>query len=250
MPFDPSIGIYVLIGLCAQLVDGTLGMGYGVLTNSVLMSMGLSPAVSSASVHLSEIFTTGLSGFFHTRFGNVEKGLFRKLVVPGVIGGAVGAYLLTSIDGRFIRPFISCYLCIMGIIIIVKTLREREQQKTEKHLIPLGLAGGFFDALGGGGWGPIVTSTLIAKGNAPRFTIGSVNTAEFFVTLAQSLVFIVTIGSVPWKIVIGLLCGGAIAAPWGAWLCRKLPHKPFSYAVGILIIALSARTLLLAFLNR
>lgn len=240
---DPIFFIFVIVGFLAQIVDGTLGMGYGVISTSVLLGAGIPPGMASASVHASEIFTTGTSGLFHVRFGNVDRSLFSRLVIPGVLGGIAGAYVLSSVDGKAIKPFISTYLLIMGVIILLRAFRKAGTGDPGKRVIPLGLAGGFFDALGGGGWGPLVTSTLVASGSPPRFTIGSVNTAEFFVTVAESITFILTIGLTHWKIILGLIAGGIIAAPLGAHLCRKIPVREMTIGVGILIILLSIRTL-------
>ena len=168
--------------------------------------------------------------------------------LPGVLGGITGAYILTSIDGNAIKPFVSGYLLLMGVVILAKALsRNHVHREVKSHLISLGLSGGFFDAVGGGGWGPIVTTTLVARGNMPRYAIGSVNFSEFFVTFAQSVTFLLTLGMLStWKIIIGLLAGGVLAAPLAAVATRKLPHRLLMGMVGVLIIALSVRTLVLA----
>ncbi len=242
------IWTFVIVGFFAQLIDGALGMAYGVSSNTFLLSLGIPPAAASASVHISEIFTTAVSGVFHLRFGNVRKDLFLKLLIPGVIGGASGAYLLTNIDGNVIKPYINAYLLIMGLVILRKALVKTEPEKHITNWVsPLGLIGGFFDAVGGGGWGPIVTTTLVARGNSPRKTIGSVNTSEFFVTLAESIVFILTLGLMNWKMIVGLLVGGVIAAPVAAYLTNKLPTRLLMGMVGLLISFLSIRTLLQIF---
>ena len=238
-----SIVTFIVVGFLAQIVDGTLGMGYGVLSSSFLLSMALSPGVTSASVHTSEMFTTGISGFFHMRMGNVDPSLFKKLLIPGLLGGIIGAYLLSSIDSMKIRPFIALYMFLMGAVILWRAFKKVKAVDMDDKIIPLGFAGGFCDAIGGGGWGPIVTSTLVAAGSSPRNTIGSVNTAEFFITMAESITFIITIGLSHWKIILGLLTGGVLAAPLGAWLCKKLPARGMSAAVGILIVILSVRTI-------
>ncbi len=240
-----NIFIFILFGFIAQLIDGSLGMAYGVSSNTFLLSIGLPPAAASASVHAAEVFTTGASGVFHLKFGNVRKNLFLKLLIPGVIGGALGAYILTSIPGEAIKPYISAYLLVMGGVILYKAFNHRgEEKEINTFISPLALAGGFFDAIGGGGWGPIVTTTLVARGNSPRSTIGSVNLAEFFVTLAVSVTFIVTIGLEFWKVIVGLLIGGVLAAPFGAYLAKRLPAWVLMIAVGLLISLLSLRTLL------
>lgn len=248
---DTSILVYVLVGFLAQIIDGALGMAYGVSSNTFLLSLGLPPAAASASVHMAEVVTTGISGFSHWRLGNVDWKLVRRLLFAGMIGGAVGAYLLTSIDGDILKPYIAAYLLIMGGAIITKAFRMKQAQGTGENHSPrislLGLLGGFCDAIGGGGWGPVVTSTLVARGKHPRLTIGSVNFSEFFVTLTQSVVFVLTLNFTQyWQIILGLLLGGAVAAPLAARMTKKLPLKALMVMVGSLIIVLSIRTILLA----
>lgn len=244
-----NIMICMLVGFVAQIIDGALGMAYGVSSNAFLLSVGIPPSVASASVHVSEMFTTGISGLSHLRLGNVDKELVRKLLIPGVIGGVIGAYILTAVPGDVIKPFVSAYLLIMGVVILIKAWRQGDGGESRTPLIPLGLAGGFFDAIGGGGWGPIVTTTLVARGKHPRFAIGSVNTAEFFVTVSESVTFIVAIGMSlvqNWPVIVGLLLGGMIAAPLAAYICKRLPVRVLMALVGILIVILSIRTIYLA----
>lgn len=221
-------------------------MGYGVSATSLLLSFGTSPAVASASVHVAEVATTGLSGYHHWKAGNVVNTLTRKLLIPGAIGGAAGAYILSEVPADAIKPFIAVYLLLMGVIILAKAWRRSVHVGSEKHLFPLGLGGGFFDAIGGGGWGPIVVGTMLARGNEPRTTIGSVALAEFFVTLTTSLTFIVTIGVSHWLTVAGLALGGALAAPLAARMTGRIQARPLMIAVGIFVILLSLRTLILA----
>ena len=234
------------VGFFAQIIDGTLGMAYGVSSTSFLLGLGIPPAAASASVHTAEIFTTAASGLAHLRFGNVNKALLPKLLVPGIIGAVLGAYILTSLPGKTIKPFIAAYLLVMGVIILRKAIKPLAEKEVNTHVVPLGLAGGFFDAIGGGGWGPIVTSTLLARGNHLRFTVGTVNMAEFFVTCAASLTFIITIGLTHWQLILGLLLGGVIASPLAAIICKKLPAKSLMLMVGVLILLLSLRTLYLS----
>lgn len=243
-----SIVTYVVVGFLAQLIDGALGMAYGVSSTTFLLSAGVSPAAASASVHTAEVFTTLVSGVSHWRLGNVDRKLFTQLLVPGVIGGIAGAYILSNISADTIKPFISLYLMLMGVRILVKALRESPKvREAFEHLFPLGIIGGFFDAIGGGGWGPIVTTTLVARGNNPRMTIGSVNTVEFFVTSAEAATFLLafSVGSYG-TIILGLIIGGILAAPMAAVICRKLSPRKLMVIVGVLIIALSIRTILLA----
>lgn len=250
---EPEVGTFLLsilpfifVGFLAQMIDGALGMAYGVSSTSLLLGLGVSPATASATVHTAEVFTTAASGFSHWRLGNTDRHFVRRLLVPGVIGGVLGAYVLASIPGDRIKPYLAVYLLIMGIIILWKVIRgDLAMQSTP--LFPLGLIGGFFDAIGGGGWGPIVTSTLVARGNQPRHTIGSVNLVEFFVTLAESITFIVSIGLSHWNVIIGLIIGGIIAAPLGACIVRRLPTKAMLTSVGLLIVGLSLRTIAQAF---
>ncbi len=245
-----AILLYTLVGFVAQMIDGALGMAYGVSSNTFLLSVGVQPKVASACVHLAETFTTGVSGFSHWKLGNVDKELFKRLIIPGVLGAVVGAYILTQIDGNVIKPWVSGYLLIMGIVILVKAIRHNgEHNEVTSHISLLGLIGGFFDAIGGGGWGPIVTTTLVARGKHPRFAIGSVNSSEFFITFSQSVVFVFTLSAdllANWPIIVGLLLGGVIAAPLAAMVARKLPVKVLMALVGLLIIVLSLRTILMS----
>ncbi len=241
-----DIIIFALFGFLAQIVDGTLGMAYGVSSTTLLLSIGLSPAAASASVHLAEVFTTGVSGLSHLRLGNVDRNLFRRLLIPGVLGGVLGAYILTTAPGDIVKPFVAAYLLVMGLVILVKAFRKpTPETEVTTHLGPLGFIGGFFDAIGGGGWGPIVTSTLVARGKDPKFAIGSVNLAEFFVTVAESMLFLLTIGLTHWQVVAGLLIGGVAAAPVAAYACKRLPARALMVLVGLLISLLSIRTIYL-----
>lgn len=244
---EQSIWFFILVGFVAQAIDGALGMAYGVSSMSMLLSIGVPPAAASASVHASKVFTNLVSGISHWGFGNVDWQLVKKLAIPGAIGGIIGAVLLTVIPESIIRPFIAVYLITMAIIIFWKVLRKQVDHQVHTHLFPLGMMGGFFDALGGGGWGPIVTSTLLARGNHPRFTIGSVNSAEFFVAVFQSVAFILTIGLVHWQIIIGLVVGGTLSAPLAALLVKKIPSKSLINLVGFVIAVLGVRMVILSF---
>jgi len=245
-----SILLYVLVGFVAQTIDGALGMAYGVSSNTFLLSLGLPPAAASASVHMAEVVTTGISGAAHWRLGNIDWKLVKRLLIPGVIGGVAGAYLLTAIDGDVLKPYISGYLLIMGAFILYKAFQNNGYVNDGTHtarVSVLGLIGGFCDAIGGGGWGPVVTTTLVARGKNPRLTIGSVNFSEFFVTLAESITFVLTLTfSQYWQIILGLLVGGAIAAPLAARVTKHLPVKALMILVGSLIVILSIRTIYLA----
>jgi uncharacterized protein len=236
--------LYALAGFIAQLIDGALGMAYGVTATSILLTAGVPPAAASATVHAAECFSTGASALSHHAFGNISRFLFRRLLLPGIAGAMLGAYVLTSLPGDKLKPFIAGYLLLMGLLIFLKAFRQIiPPRKVTTHLTPLAFGGAFVDAIGGGGWGPIVASNLIVRGNDVRETIGSVNAVEFFVTLASSAVFVATLGLSNWKIILGLALGGMLAAPLGAWACKKLPVKPFMMFVGVLIMLLSIRTL-------
>lgn len=232
------------VGLCAQVVDGALGMAYGVTSTSFLLSVGVPPAAASASVHLAEIFTTGFSGVSHWRLGNVNGALFKRLVIPGIIGSVLGAFVVTSLDGKLLRPYISGYLLLMGIYIQVKAFRTITiATEPPKYIAPLGLTGGFVDAVGGGGWGPVVTTSLISTGQEPRRTIGSVNAAEFFVAVASGVSFAVLGGFTVWTTIAGLVFGGFFAAPLAALLVRRASTQPLMTIVGLLISSLSLHNL-------
>ncbi len=240
--------ICALVGLIAQTIDGALGMAYGISCNTFLLSIGIAPAIAAASVKTAEVFTTGISGAAHIKLGNVDKKLFYRLVFPGVLGGILGAYILTNLDGDMVKPFISVYLLIMGFVIIKKAF-NRPVHKEEKHhhVSALGFFGAFMDAIGGGGWGPIVTSTLLAGGREPRTAIGSVNTAEFFVTIAQAATFFAFLKITHFSVVLGLIAGGVIAAPFAAYMVKHVPAKKLMIGVGVLIILLSLRTIAMSF---
>lgn len=242
---DSSIFLYILAGFTAQMIDGALGMAYGVTATSFLLSFGITPAASSASVHASEVFTSGVSGLMHLKFGNVNNKLFKSLLIPGVIGAILGAYILSSFEhyNYVIKPLVSAYTLILGIIIIFKALKKDNIRQKIKRIFPLAMVGGFLDSIGGGGWGPIVSSTLIAKGRNPRYTIGSVNLAEFFITLASSLTFITIIGLTHWTIILGLIIGGVIAAPIAAYISNRIPTKSIMILVGIVVIITSLKRL-------
>ena len=189
--FDKEFLLFCLAGFIAQLIDGTLGMAYGVSCSTILLQLGISPAVASASVHTAEVFTTGVSGLSHLYFKNVDKHLFLRLAIPGIIGAMIGAFLLSKVlDGNMVKPFIAGYLLILGILILIKSIREPLFKDEIKRVSPLGFFGGLLDAIGGGGWGPVVTSNIIHKGKTPQMTIGTVNTAEFFVAFFSTGVFL------------------------------------------------------------
>jgi uncharacterized membrane protein YfcA len=246
----PEFFIFVLGGFIAQMIDGSLGMAYGVTASTFLMSFGVSPAAASASIHASEIFTSGASGLSHLKFQNVNKRLFKTLLIPGVLGAIAGAYILSSFEeyNVIIRPIVATYTLTLGVIIIIKARNIQPKRRKTKNVPALAGFGGFMDSVGGGGWGPIVATTLIARGRSPRYTIGSVNLAEFFVSFASSVTFFLSIGIGYFQIIAGLIVGGIIAAPLAAHLVRKLPVKKMLVVVGVVVIIVSIRLIALSFI--
>lgn len=242
--FDYSMLLpFILVGFAAQLVDGALGMAFGVISNTVLVAiLGVSPATASASVHLVESFTTAASGISHVIHRNVNWKLFFRLLIPGMIGGVLGAYVLSNIHAEVARPFVMAYLAAIGVYLLVRGLRySTHVHKEPKVIEPLGLAGGFLDAAGGGGWGPVVTSNLLVQGAQPRTTIGTVNTVEFFLTVTISATFIATLGFKAFTVAtVGLLIGGVLAAPFGAIIAKRVPAKTLMTLVGVVLTATSA----------
>lgn len=232
---------YIAIGFAAQLVDGALGMAFGVICNTLLVGvLGLPPALASAKVHVVECFTTASSGLSHLYHRNIDKRLFLRLLVPGMAGGIAGAYLLTSIDASVVKPFVLGYLALVGLYIFMRGLLWPPRPREAKHVAPLGLFGGFLDAAGGGGWGPIVTSNLLVQGVEPRKVIGTVNSVEFFLTIAVSATFIAQLGLADLLgATLGLIIGGVVAAPIGAWAAKRVPLKPMLIFVGFVLAATS-----------
>jgi len=250
--FDSNLFLTGLtIGAAAQLVDGALGMAYGVTATAVLLSKGIPPATATGSVHIAEIFTTGASGLSHWRMGNVNMKLFKALIIPGVIGGLIGVFLITSIDGDKIRPWISAYLLFMGVSIFFKAFKRTyfRSKVNKRKITPLALFGGFVDSAGGGGWGSVVTANLLGSGHEPRKTIGSVNAAEFFITIITGSAFAVIIGFNYWEIVAGLIISGMLIAPISAKILSKFPIRPLMAFVGSLIIMLSSFVIYQSFFN-
>ncbi len=238
-----AIAPYIAIGFAAQLIDGALGMAFGVICSTLLVSvMGVPPARASAGVHLVEMFTTGASGISHALHRNVDWKLFARLAVPGVIGGCLGAYVLSNIDASVTRPVVMLYLTCIGFYLLYKAVTYPKEPKVKQARVvaPLGLIGGFMDASGGGGWGPIVTSNLLIQGTDPRKTVGTVNTAEFFLTTSISVTFILTIGLEAFTIVTGgLLIGGLVAAPFGAMIAKRIEVRSLMLMVGVVLTATS-----------
>lgn len=233
---------FIVIGFAAQMVDGALGMAFGVVTNTMMVGLlGVPPALASQRVHIVECFTTATSGLSHLIHGNIDTRLFFRLLVPGVIGGVAGAYLLTSIDGDTIKPFVLTYLAGIGLWLLVRGLLYPPKLREAKHVSSLGLVGGFLDAAGGGGWGPVVTSNLLVQGAEPRKVIGTVNSVEFFLTLSISAAFVYHLGiSHIAGPTIGLILGGVAAAPLGAMAAKHFSPKLLLVLVGIVLSATSA----------
>lgn len=244
---DKNFHWMVLAGFLAQLVDGALGMGYGVTSATILNSAGISPAAISGSIHTAEMFASGASGYSHYRFGNVNKKLFKALLIPGIIGAILGAILLTKLGEThlvYLRPIMAVYTLLLGLRIIINAFRKQQTQKKFKRYGLLAGVGGFLDSFGGGGWGPIVTTTLITKGRSPRFVIGSVSLTEFFVTLASAFTFFTLLGVTHWQVILALVIGGLVAAPIAARLTGKLPRKTSFILLGALVIFWSMRILI------
>jgi uncharacterized membrane protein YfcA len=233
--------LLVGIGFFAQLVDGALGMAFGLIATTAMLSLGLPPAQASAATHTAEVATTGVSALSHLYHRNIDRTLFLTLGIAGVGGGVLGAYVLSNIDGKAILPFVSAYLLIVGVLIVLKAIQLSPTQEDARvgYAAPLGLVGGFLDAIGGGGWGPMVTSTLIGSGHAPRKVIGSVNAAEFFVTVAVSTTFFVQLGMAHLNHIGALVLGGVLAAPLGGYVVRYLKPHLLMGVVGVLVSTLA-----------
>lgn len=231
---------FILVGFAAQLVDGALGMAFGVISSTLLITLGVNPAAASASVHAVEVFTTGASGISHTLHKNVNWKLFRRIVIPGVLGGVLGAYVLT-LAMESARPFVLAYLVAIGLYLLWRGIRHGHQEKKPRIVEPLGFVGGFLDAAGGGGWGPVVTSNLLVQGAHPRKVIGTVNTAEFFLSVTISATFIASLGFEAFTIAMaGLLIGGLAAAPLGGYFAKRIPGRALLIMVGVVLVVTSA----------
>ena len=239
-------------GFAAQMIDGSLGMGYGVILSIMLFSMGLPPVSVSASVHLAKFFATSVSGFSHLKLGNVDKTIATRLAIGGVIGGVFGSLTLKSLPTEIIKPGVAVYLTVMGILIVYKAFHQPQVREKITQVGRLGLLGGFCDAIGGGGWGAIVTSGLLMKGKNPRQVIGSVSLAEFFVSITIVSLLITEVPELrtQLQIIVGLVSGSMLAAPAAAYLCRHVSPRPLMMTVGGLIILLSGSTVVSLLLER
>lgn len=236
----PFVLPFILAGFLAQLIDGALGMAFGTISSALLISLGQPPAVASAGVHLAETFTTAASGISHIAHRNVDWRLFGRIAIPGIIGGVLGAYVLTQIDADVMKPIVLTYLALIGLFLIYRSMKKQLHDAALRVVAPLGFVGGFLDAAGGGGWGAIVTGNLLAQGGEPRRVIGTVNTSEFLVTATISATFIASLG---WKAftaaTVGLLIGGVLAAPLGAHIVKRVEAKKLLFAVGVLLVITS-----------
>jgi len=233
---------FIAVGFAAQLVDGALGMAFGVISNTLLVGvLGVPPAQASQRVHLVECFTTAVSGISHLLHGNIDKSLFFRLLIPGVTGGVLGAYVLTSIDAEVVKPFVLIYLTGIGIYLFARGVLHQPTMKAAKYVAPLGLVGGFLDAAGGGGWGAVVTSNLLIQGANPRKVVGTVSAVEFFLTISVSVAFIYHLGIADVAgATLGLLIGGIAAAPLGAFAAKRFAARHMLILVGIVVTMTSA----------
>ena len=219
-----------LIGFGAQLIDGALGMAFGVISTAAMLSFGMPPAQASAIVHTAEIFTTGASATSHIYHRNIDWRLVIRLGIAGVLGAVAGAWILSNVDASIMRPFVAAYLALLGVFILLKAWQLSPARDAPAPWVgPIGFVAGFLDASGGGGWG-----------HAPRLAVGSVNTTEFFVTIAAATTFFVELGASPWRELLALVIGGMLAAPFGGWVVKHIPARVLMVAVGCLVIALSA----------
>ncbi|MBI5856596.1 MAG: sulfite exporter TauE/SafE family protein [Sphingobacteriales bacterium] len=248
--FNQQFLFFILTGFLAQMVDGTISMGYGVTSATCLMGFGISPVSVSAAIHTSEIFTSGISGYSHYKFGNINKKMFRHLVIPGVIGAITGAVFLVLLGekgNKWLMPLVALYAMFLGLKILIKAFSTINRKQKVKRIGWLAGIGGFLDSFGGGGWGPIVTSTLVSKGKNPKYTVGSVSLTEFFITLASAATFFIAVGVSHWNVVLGLLLGGAVAAPFAAKLAGRLPKKTMMIAVAVMVIIWCLRMIIKSF---
>jgi uncharacterized membrane protein YfcA len=243
----------LLTGFLAQIVAGSMGMGYGVICTTVLLTLGISPPAISSSIHTAETFTSGLTAYSHYQYGNVNKKLAKILVLPGVAGAIVGSLLLSHYGddyAKYIRPVLAAYTLLLGVRILMNAFKKKQLQKGKKKKtnIPfLATIGGFIDGFGGGGWGPLMTGSIVKSGRTPKYAIGSVCVGKFFVTLASAITFFAALGISHWPVIAGLFLGGIVAAPFSARLASKLPAKTMFICVGILIVLCSLKILVKVF---
>jgi uncharacterized protein len=242
--------LFLLVGFVAQMVDGALGMAYGVISSTTLLAFGVSPAHASAAVHAAEVFTTAASGSSHLYHRNIDWKLFWRLAPFGVFGGCAGAYVLTGIEADAMKPIVTTYLALVGAWLVLRSFRKIPSKPVGPAIVaPLGAAGGFLDAAGGGGWGPIVTTGLLGFGGTPRYVVGTVNASEFIITLSVSVTFVMALLTGHWEsagepmahfaAVAGLVVGGLFAAPLAGFMVKTLSEKTLLRLIGVLIVLLA-----------
>lgn len=241
----------LLAGFCAEMVAGSMGMGYGVMCTTVLLILNVPPPVISASIHSAESFTSAAGSISHWQLGNVNKKLVKALAIPAVIGAVIGAFALTYAGehyAKMTKPFIAIYTMYLGFRILKNAFKKKNgnSRRAKTNIPALGLTGGFIDSFGGGGWGPLVTGTFIKNGHTPRYVIGSSTVAKFILTVASAITFFFTVGIQHWNIVAGLLIGGIVTAPFSAMLTSRLPVRKMFIVVGVVVIVMSLITLLRA----
>ena len=244
----PTFYYFLAAGFVFAMIDGAIGMSYGITSTTFSLSMGVPPASASTAVHISEILSCGIAGWMHQRMGNVNKKLFRMLILPGIAGAVLGAFLLSSLEhyAQYTKPVVSLYTLILGTVILMRAIRAQRQKQVDKKITRIGLlgfGGGFIDAIGGGGWGSIVLSSLIAGGRHPRFSLGTVKATRFFIAMLSSLTFVTVLYHVHWDAVLGLVVGSAIASPIAAKVSNKISAKTIMVAVAVIVIAVSMRSL-------
>jgi len=244
---SPTFYYFLGAGFVFAMIDGAIGMSYGVTSTAFSLSMGISPASASMAVHLSEIMSNGIAGWMHYRMGNVNWKMFKLLIIPGIIGAAVGAGLISSLEhyAMYTKPLVSVYTLILGSVILSKAFKTAKKKSADKikRISLLGLGGGFIDAVGGGGWGSIVLSSLIAGGRHPRFSLGTVKLSRFFIAMIGSLVFLTMLNGAPWSAIAGLIIGSALAAPIAARISNRISVKVIMVAVGIIVILVSLKSI-------
>ncbi|WP_119303419.1 sulfite exporter TauE/SafE family protein [Dongia deserti] len=238
--------LFLLVGFVAQAVDGALGMAYGAISSTTLLAFGVPPAHASAAVHAAEVFTTAASGSSHLYHHNIDWRLFSRLAPFGILGGCAGAYVLTGMDAEVMKPMVTAYLALVGGWLVVRSFRKFPSKPVATRIVaPLGATGGFLDAAGGGGWGPIVTTGLLGFGGTPRYVIGTVNASEFLITFSVSVTFVLALVTGRWAdaelarhfaAVAGLVAGGVFAAPLAGLFVKRLTERRLLRLVGILII--------------
>ncbi|MCW3466572.1 sulfite exporter TauE/SafE family protein [Chitinophaga nivalis] len=244
----PTFYYFLGAGFVFAMIDGAIGMSYGITSTTFSLSMGIPPASASTAVHISEILSNAIAGWMHFKMGNVNKKLFKILIFPGIAGAVIGAYLLSSLEhyAAYTKPLVSLYTLILGTIILLRAIRAQRQKHAGnkiKRIGLLGFGGGFIDAIGGGGWGSIVLSSLIAGRRHPRFSLGTVKATRFFIAMLSSLTFVTVLSYVHWDAVLGLVIGSAIASPIAARVSNKISAKTIMVAVAVIVIVVSMKSI-------